>query len=75
MTSIHLSELTPDQRIAIKEGLRQQIEVAMNSRGMKNDRGVVIPKYAFLKKKQIKRVKKLMVLTTAQGKKVYVRIF
>jgi hypothetical protein len=72
---IKLSDLSPEQYIAIKEGLRQQIEKAMNSRGVKTERGDVIPKYAFLKKKNVKRIKKIMALTTAQGKKVYVRIF
>lgn len=72
---IKLSDLSPEQYIAIKEGLRQQIEKAMNSRGVKNDRGDVIPKYAFLKKKNIKRIKKVMALITKDGKKVYIRIF
>lgn len=72
---VKLSDLSPEQYIAIKEGLRQQIEKAMNSRGVKNDRGDVIPKYAFLKKKNIKRVKKIMTLMTNDGRKVYIRIF
>lgn len=68
------SSLTPEQLAIIKKGLCEQLEASLNYRGVRDHNGKPIVKYAFLKKKQIKRIKALKVYITKNGRKVHFRI-
>lgn len=68
-------EITPEQRKIIKEGIAERIQTAMNYRGVRDHDGRPVVKYAFLKKKHIKRIKLLKVLKMQDGRNMYVRIF
>lgn len=67
-------DITPEQLKIIKEGLSQALQESLMSRGVRGENGKVIPKYAFMKKRQIK---KMVIIRTweVDGRKIYIRMF
>lgn len=68
-------DLTPEQRKIVKQAIADQLQAGMSYNGVRDVNGKPIAKYAFLKKKHIKRIKFLKVLQMSDGRKMYVRIF
>lgn len=68
------NNLTAEQIKIIKAGLADQIQAGMNYRGVRDDNGKPIPKYAFLKKRHIKKIKYMKIMKTKTGKTVIIRI-
>lgn len=69
------NSFTPEQIYAIKLGLQEQLETSLNYRGVRDDNGRPILKYAFIKRKHIKRIKSIITYNLKDGRKVYIRIF
>jgi hypothetical protein len=72
---IHSSALTPEQRDIVKTGIEEAIQKAMNFRGVRDHEGRPVVKFAFLKKKHIKRIKYMKVVKMSDGRNMYVRVF
>lgn len=70
-----LNTLTPEQREIVKKAWAEEIQRAMNDRGVKAPSNSVIPKYAFLKQKHIKRIKFIKIAELKNGKRVVFRVF
>lgn len=70
-----LNTLTQEQRDIVKKAWAEEIQRAMNDRGVKAPSNTVIPKYAFLKPKHIKRIKFVKTFELKDGRKVHFRLF
>ena len=66
--------LTPEQIKIIKAGLADQIQAGMNCRGVRDNGGKLILKYAFLKKRHIKKVKYMKICKCENDKLVVFRV-
>lgn len=71
---INNNQLTPEQKKIIKAGLAEQIQAGMSYRGVKDNNGKPIPKYAFLKKRHIKKIKYMKISKTNDGRMIVVRV-
>lgn len=74
MDLINNNQLTPEQIKIIKAGLADQIQAGINYRGVRDSNGKPIPKYAFLKKRHIKKIKYMRVVKCNNGRTVIFRI-
>ena len=67
-------KLTSEQLKIIKAGLAEQLQTGISYRGVRDDNGKPIPKYAFLKKRHIKKIKYMKILRTNDNRMVVIRI-